>query len=267
MPDKGKAMRHSWRELRQLCWRFLRLDLAARFQGNLAGAAWTVIAPLLQLAVFFLVFVHIFGQRVPGLTGTGVVAFLALGFWPWFAFSEAVARATTALPDHAALISKVALPRMALVLARVLAPFVLHGIGFAVIIGLMPLFGVSLHWEGLGLALLLWLPLLALALGLGLVAAAVQVFVRDVGQVIGHLLQLTFFLTPILYARELVPDWLRPALDANPLTGIVSGMRAALLGGDWPGTALLVSLAAAVLVLVAGVWLFRRCDPWFEDYL
>src|SRR5690606_25453159 len=83
--------------------RFLRLDLAARFQGNVAGAAWTVLAPLLQLAVFFLVFVHIFGQRVPGLSGTGVVAFLALGFWPWFAFSEAIARATTALPDHAGL--------------------------------------------------------------------------------------------------------------------------------------------------------------------
>ena len=257
----------SRRQTLTLARRFLAEDLRARFQGNLAGAAWTVIAPLLQLAVFFLVFVHIFGQRVPGLTGTGVVAFLALGFWPWFAFSEAVARATTVLPDHAALIAKVALPRLSLVLARVLAPFVLHGIGFVVIVALMPLFGVGLDWSGLLPALLLWLPLLALALGFGLLAATVQVFVRDTGQVIGHLLQLLFFLTPILYARDLVPPWLQPALDANPLTGIVSGMRSALLGGEWPLAALGISLGGAVLVLLAGAWLFRRCDPLFEDYL
>lgn len=247
--------------------RFLAEDLRTRFQGNLAGAAWTVLAPLLQLAVFFLVFVHIFGQRVPGLSGTGVVAFLALGFWPWFAFSEAIARATTALPDHAALIAKVALPRASLVLARVLAPFVLHGVGFVVIVALMPLFGVTLAWSGLWLVPLLWLPLLALAIGLGLVAATLQVFVRDVGQVVGHLLQLMFFLTPILYARELVPDWLRPALDANPLTGIVTAMRATLLGGELPLGPLAISLGAAVLAVLLGAWLFRRCDPLFEDYL
>jgi len=247
--------------------RFLAEDLRARFQGNLAGAAWTIIGPLLQLAVFFLVFVHIFGQRVPGLSGAGVVGFLALGFWPWFAFSEAVARATTALQDHAGLLAKVALPRAALVLARVLAPFVLHGAGFLVILVLLPVLGVGLDPAGLPLALLLWLPLLALAIGFGLLAATVQVFVRDTGQVIGHLLQLTFFLTPILYARELVPAWLQPALDANPLTGIVTGLRVALLGGEWPLGALGVSFTAAVLVLFGGSWLFRRCTPLFEDYL
>lgn len=258
---------HPRRRTLHFAGRFLAEDLRTRFQGNLAGAAWTVLAPLLQLAVFFLVFVHIFGQRVPGLSGTGVVAFLALGFWPWFAFSEAIARATTALPDHAALIAKVALPRASLVLARVLAPFVLHGVGFVVIVALMPLFGVTLAWSGLWLVPLLWLPLLALAIGLGLVAATLQVFVRDVGQVVGHLLQLMFFLTPILYARELVPDWLRPALDANPLTGIVTAMRATLLGGELPLGPLAISLGAAVLAVLLGAWLFRRCDPLFEDYL
>jgi len=258
---------HKRAALAALTRRFLRLDLAARFEGNIAGAAWAILAPLLQLAVFFLVFVHIFGQRVPGLSGPGVVAFLALGFWPWFAFSEAVARATTTLPDNAALIAKVALPREALVLARVLAPFVLHGVGFVVILALMPLFGVELEWSGLWLVPLLWLPLLAMAIGIGLIVAAVQVFVRDLAQVVGHVLQLMFFLTPILYSRDIVPLWLRPVLDANPLTGIVTAMRAALLGGEFPLTPLLVSLGAAVLSMLLGAWLFRRLDPQFEDYL
>lgn len=260
-------MQHDRRALAALTRRFLRLDLAARFQGNIAGAAWAVLAPLLQLAVFFLVFVHIFGQRVPGLSGTGVVAFLAIGFWPWFAFSEAVARATTTLPDNAALIAKVALPREALVLARVLAPFVLHGVGFVVIVALMPVFGVDLAWSGMWLVPLLWLPLLGMAIGMGLLVAAVQVFVRDLAQVVGHVLQLMFFLTPILYSRDIVPAWLRPVLDANPLTGIVSSMRAAMLGGEFPLLALSISVGAAVASVLSGVWLFRRLDPQFEDYL
>ena len=152
-------------------------------------------------------------------------------------------------------------------MARVGAAFALHAVGFLAILALLPLFGVSLDWTGLPLVALLWLPLLAAALGLGFAAAAIQVFVRDLGLIIGHLLQLMFFLTPILYAREMIPERLRPALDANPLTALFGAMREAMLPGVASGAALLPAVIACAVMLVLGLLVFRRCERTVEDFL
>ncbi|MEZ5465504.1 MAG: ABC transporter permease [Lysobacteraceae bacterium] len=247
--------------------RFLRQDLEGRFRGNIAGAAWALVGPVLQLSVFYAVFVHIFKARIPGLEGAGYLAFLALGFWPWFAFSEAVTRSTTAIQDHAGLIGKVALPRSVLVVARVLGAFVLHGVGFALVLLLLPLLGVSLQWQGLPIAVMLWLPLLLLALGAGFAAASIQIFVRDFSQIVAHLLQIGFFMTPILFSREMVPALLRPVLDVNPMTGIVQGTRDALIGDGAEALQLPASVGIALLCLALGYGVFRRCDRYFEDFL
>lgn len=246
---------------------FARQDLSGRFRGNLAGAAWVVVAPLLQLLVFYFVFLHIFRSRVPGLEGNGYLAFLALGFWPWFAFSEAIARATTALQDNAALAAKVAMPKASLVLGRVLAAFALHGAGYAVVLMLLPLLGIDLAWRWLPVALLLWLPLFVLATGLGMAGAVVQVFVRDLGQMIGHLLQLAFFLTPILYSAHMVPERFRPVLQWNPLAVLVGGGRDLMLGVTLSTTAVVVALTLTIMVSLAGWLLFRRCERHVEDFL
>lgn len=242
-------------------------DLQTRFTGSLLGAAWSVLAPLLQLAVFYVVFLHIFKARVPGLEPDAYLVFLALGFWPWFAFSEAVARATTAVQDSAALAAKIALPRALPVVARVLASFLVHGVGFVAVLLVLLAIGPPLHWSGLPAALLLWLPLLAMALGIGLVVASLQVFVRDLSQSIGPLLSLGFFLTPIVYALQMAPLGLSRWLQWNPLTAVVQGQRSLLLFGDgvvdgWPAMAI-----GAVLLPLIGLWVFRRTAPWFEDYL
>lgn len=247
--------------------RFLRQDLEGRFRGNVAGAAWALIGPVLQLAVFYVVFVQIFKARIPGLDGLGYLGFLALGFWPWFAFSEAVSRATTVIPDNAGLIGKVALPRSTLVLARVLGAFVLHGAGFVLVLAILPLLGVSLHPTGLPTAVLLWIPLLLMATGAAFVAASVQVFVRDFSQIVTHLLHIGFFMTPILFSRDMVPEPLQPVVDVNPLTGVVQGTRDALMGGGVGLQPLLLSLALSLLILLLGVAVFRRCNRYFEDFL
>lgn len=264
MSDAGvtsAAIRHHAGLLRL----FLRQDLRARFVGNLAGTLWAVVSPLAQLAIFHLVFTQIFKARVPGLEGVGYLAFLALGFWPWFAFSEAVTRAAGAIQEQAGLLDKVAVSPAVLVLARVAGAFVVHGIGFIAVLVVLSVLGIDLHWSGLGWVLLLWLPLLVFAIGLGLVAATVQVFVRDLAQMIGPLMSLLFFLTPIIYARSIVPDFLQGALDANPLTGLVEGIRAALIGLPWPPMAVTWLVPLATLAL--GAWMYRRTRARFEDFL
>jgi len=249
-----------------LCRLFMGQDLRARFQGNAGGVAWAVLAPLLQLAIFYFVFTQIFKARIEGLDGLGYLAFLALGFWPWFAFSEAVSRATTTLQEQAGLVRKVAVPVSALIMARVLAAFLLHGLGFLAVLLVLGLVGVDLNWWALPLLPLLWLPLLLLAAGVGLMTAAGQVFVRDLGQIIGLLLSFWFFLTPIIYSRQMIPDWIRPVMDMNPMTGLVEAHRQLLLGLD-SGVPWLASLTGVALLSVLGVWVFRRCRPVLEEFL
>lgn len=250
----------------QLCALFIRQDLRTRFAGNLLGLAWAVLAPLLTLAVFNLVFVHILRARVPGLEGGAYLVFLALGFWPWFAFSEALTRGTTALTEHAALADKIALPRSVSVLAAVLAPFGIHLFGYALVLLVLAVAGPAMDWSALPFALLMWLPLLAMAWGLALLLASLQVFVRDLAQTVGLLVTLWFFLTPILYAPELVSPRLAAWLAWNPVSGVVDAQRAllptlsSLPGAGW-GT-----LVGLVLMPSLGLLVYRRLRRHLEEF-
>jgi lipopolysaccharide transport system permease protein len=246
---------------------FVRQDLAQRYAGQLTGLAWIALAPLLQLALFALVFGHIFKARVPGLEGGGYVAFLALGMWPWFAFAEAVTRAASAVTDHGSLLGKVAVPPEVLVAARVLTPFLLHGIGFGLVLAVLFALGTQLDPVGLLPALAAWMVMLVLALGVGTLAAVLQVFVRDLAQLVAYVLTAWMFLSPVLYTREMAPAGMRGWMQVNPIAGIVESSRDPLLFGRWDGTGLLVALAVALAVAALAALLFRRVRPHLHDFL
>lgn len=256
-------MSRHWQLLRH----FVRQDLAQRYAGQLTGLAWIALAPLLQLALFALVFGHIFRARVPGLDGAGYVAFLALGMWPWFAFSEAVTRAASAVTDHGRLLNKVAVPPEVLIAARVVTPFLLHAIGFLLVLGAIVALGTPLHPQALPMVLGAWGALLVLALGVGAIAAVVQVFVRDLAQLVAYLLTAWMFLSPVLYTRDMVPDAMRGWMHVNPLAGIVEAARDPLLFGRGDALALVLAAGAALAVLALAALLFRRVRPHLHDFL
>ncbi|HRN60601.1 MAG TPA: ABC transporter permease [Chiayiivirga sp.] len=242
-------------------------DLRQRFTGNVLGAAWAVLAPLLQLLVFAVVFAGIFKARVPGLDERGYVAFLALGMWPWFAFSEAVARGASALTDGAGLLAKVAISTWDMVAARVIAAFIIHGIGFIVVVLLLALWLdlISLVW--LPATLIAWIGLAALALALAQIFAICNVFARDTQQILTYLLTAWMFLTPILYAHSLLPPAFSGWMKVNPMTGLIAGVRDPLLWRDAsvivPWTSLLV--AGGALLLAWGM--HRRFRPHVREFL
>lgn len=246
---------------------FVRQDLVQRFGGNVIGLAWVALGPLLQLALFALVFVHIFKARVPGLEGNGYVAFLALAMWPWFAFAEGVARAAGALTEQAGLLRKVAVPPFVLIAARTLTPFLLHLGGFVLVLLALPAMGIALEWRWLPLALATWLAIFALALGVGTLAALTQVFVRDLGQLIGYLLTAWLFLSPILYPREMAPEALAGWYAVNPIAGWVENIRDPLLFGSAKPGAALASLAGTAVVALLAAFAYRRLRPHVEDFL
>ena len=249
---------------------FIRRELRNRYLGSISGALWALLQPLIQLAIYGFVWTYVFKMRLPGDNDSpmAIVPFLALGVWPWNAFSEAVMRSATAIQDNAGLIGKVAFPRGVLVFAASSASFLLHSVGFIVVVVAIELLGGPLRLVFLPLGLLAFALLFVLALGFGYLFAAIQVFVRDLSQVLGQLLPLMMFTSPVLYAREFLPDRFRHWLDWNPFTFYPEYLRAELLGiGNVGAYAQLAALGLAMTTLAIGYAVFRRLDSRFEDFL
>lgn len=247
---------------------FARREIHGRYLGSLSGLTWALLHPLLQLALYATVFVHIFGARIPEAAEIGFVPYVAAGFWAWLLFAEGVARGLPAIVDNASLIGKVKMPAEVLVLASILATFAVHLVGFALVLVLLALTGTRIDLLGALLALPVLAMLGVLTLGMGLALAACQVFIRDLAQIVQQLLAFGFFLTPILYTRSMLPEFARPLMGLNPLTYYPEKLRALLLHGHYqPTQADLLALAVAAIALVLGIGLFRRLTHHFEDFL
>jgi lipopolysaccharide transport system permease protein len=249
---------------RQLVSRAVRTD----YLDNLTGFAWLVIQPLLLLAVYAFVFTTIFKARIPAAGEMGFVPFLAVAFWPGTAFSESVLRASGAVTSNAALIGKVAFPAELLPLSTVTATFLMHLAGYLAVLIVLQLLGTTIHWLGLLAALPVLLLLGLLACALALFASALQVFLRDVAQILPPLMTFWFFTTPILYSASLLPPQWAAVMQFNPMTWYVDRLRDFLLFGDFAvGVADLVVPLLTLLMFGLALVFFRRFSPHFEDFL
>jgi ABC-type polysaccharide/polyol phosphate export permease len=247
---------------------FVVRDIRQRYLGSLWGGLWALLQPLLLFGIYALVFVQILRVRLPATVAGDFVPFLVAGLWPWTAFAEALNRASNAIPEHAGLLAKVAMPRAVLVVAPVTASFALHGAGFVAVIAAVAAMGREWHPAGIPAALVLFLLLYGFALGLACALAAIQVFVRDLSHVLAQAITLWFFLTPVFYTREMVPPAFARVLDLNPVTVYVDGIRAALATGAQPdATSLLLAVATTAVACALGAFVFRRLSKHFEDFL
>lgn len=250
----------------------LRSFVAREIQGSIRGSnlgwIWLVVSPVLLLLVYTLVFGVIFNARAPqGLT-VPFIAWLSVALWPWLAFSDGILRASGGLVKHAAVLSKVPVPAMLFPFSSHAAAFLLHLAGYIVVLACLGLFGVSFSVSGLPYVVLLLATLYLFSLGLALLAAALQVWIRDVEMLLPTFLMLWFFLTPIIYAPELLPEAARPWLALNPMSWWMGEIRAALFEGKVaPDQVLLMLAAGSGAVLWGAQRLFNRLQPHFEDFL
>ncbi|WP_376697146.1 ABC transporter permease [Wenzhouxiangella sp. EGI_FJ10305] len=246
----------------------VRREIRSRFIGSASGWVWLILNPLLLLAVYSFVFGVIFQARVPPGLDMPFVAWLAVALWPWLMFSEGVLRGSQSILEHAALISKVSLPRELLVLASVSAVFLLHLAGYLAVFLVLIALGIDLSWSGLPRLLLALISLYILTTGLALGLSAIQVYVRDLEQALPTVFMFWFFLTPILYAPSLLPSELAVWLDLNPLTWWMGEIRGGMLHAEpVPGWPALVMFLGSLAVAWAGHRIFRRLSPYFEDFL
>ena len=263
-PSRGWVrldLRELW-EYRELLYFFVWRDIKVRYKQTVLGAAWAVIQPFFTMVVFSLFFGRL--ARMPS-EGVPYPIFAYSALVPWMYFANALTGATNIMVEHQRVITKVYFPRLVLPISAVLSGLVDFGIAFTVLIGMMLFYGIV---PTVAMWMLPFFILLAMitALGVGLWLSALNVQYRDVRYTIPFLVQFWLFATPIAYPSTLVPEKWRALYGLNPMAGVVEGFRWALLGKEQgPGPMLAVSAIAITLVLLGGLFYFRRMEKTFAD--
>ena len=263
-PSSGWAaldLRELWiyRELVYfLTWR----DLKVRYKQTLLGAAWAVLQPFLTMVVFSIFFGDL--AKVPS-DGIPYPIFSYTALLPWQLFTKALQDASRSLVASSHMITKVYFPRVILPLASILAGVVDFLVAFIVLLGMMVYYKITFTTRAFILPALLLLTLVT-ALGVGLWLSALNVLYRDINYVVHFLTQFWMFITPIAYPASMIPAKWLPLYALNPMTGVVEGFRWALLNrGDFPFLLIGISTVVSILLLISGMFYFKRMERLFAD--
>jgi lipopolysaccharide transport system permease protein len=265
-PDSGWFSGLRAREIwayRELA-RFLALrDLKLRYKQTAFGIAWAIIQPLTAAAIFAIVFGHLADVPSDGLPYL-VFAYTGVALWTYLASS--VSAAAESLVEHHDLVTKVAFPRILAPCAAVMPGLLDLAFSLVILGGFMALYGIA---PPPAVALLpLWVAAAVMvALGAGMLLCALNVQYRDVRYALGFVVQTWLFVSPVAYPSSLVEGAWRYAYAANPMVGVIDGVRWSVAGGPAPGWADLVSLPAGVALLGLGIVYFGRVERRFADVI
>lgn len=242
-------------------------ELRARYRQSWLGLAWLVLTPILMLAVYTLVFRHVFQVRW-SVQGEGALAFalrLYAGLAVFNFFADCVNRAPSLVTEQPHLVKKVVFPLEVLAWSSVLTNLV-QLIVSALLLLMLSGFGLG-HIPLSALALpIVWLPLVCLCLGLAWGLSALGAYIRDIGQVLSMVMTALVFMSPVFFPVEVLPKGLQQWMWLNPLAPIMTQTRQVLLAGQWPDWgSVFFSLLLSVGVAVMGALLFRRLRTGFSD--
>ena len=241
-----------------LTWR----DVKVRYKQTVLGAAWAVLQPLSMMLVFSLFFGRL--AKMPS-DGIPYPLFTFSALLPWQLFAHSLTESSNSLVGNQHLITKIYFPRLVIPISAVLAGLVDFAIAFVILLGMMLYYGVTPGWALFTLPGFVLLTILT-ALGFGLWLSALNVKYRDVRYTMNFLVQFWLFATPVAYSSNLIPDKWRFIYGINPMAGVVEGFRWALLGKSSPPNMMLwVSIAVVIIVLVSGLYYFRRMEQEFAD--
>lgn len=237
----------------------VRRELQSKYRNSVLGVTWIILTPLATILVYTVVFSQIMRSRLPEADGAldyGI--YLCAGVLTWLFFAEVVGRAQNMFLECAALLKKVNFPRICLPIIVVLNA----GVNFFIIFGLFSLF-LFLSGRFPGLVYLAIFPILTVqimfSVGLGTILGVLNVFFRDVGQFFGMFLQFWFWLTPIVYPVEILPEPVRRLLALNPMVPLVQAYQGVLVHARWPDWGSIIPVALfSVMLCVLGLHLFRK---------
>lgn len=243
-------------------------EYRTRYARSRFGTLWIILQPLVQVVLYAAVLSNILGARLGGVENQYAYAvYLLAGILCWSLFSEIVQRSLTVFIDNASILRKVRFPRIALPLIVVGSSAVANAALFLMMMVILPFLGFRPN------VFYVWLPALALLTialsgGLGLLLGTLNVFMRDVGQIVGVLLQIMFWMTPIIYPPSVLDgNWFNVVLDANPLVPLVTGYHDVIVYARPPQVSMWLPTVTAIVALMLAMFVFRRASADMVDSL
>ena len=254
---------------RHLLVNIVKRDIKTRYTGSALGIFWSIINPIIMLLVFTFVFSVIFKIKIMQYgQEQGFLEYFLCGFLPWLAFQEGVVKSTTVIVENSNLVKRVKFPSELLIVSTVVSTFLLQLIGFAIFIAVLAITG-KIEKGSLFLLLPLVLVLqVFFTTGLAYLFSGIQVFFRDISQIVQFLFSVWFYATPIFYSMSMVPEQFKTIMAINPVTHLIEIYRSLILLGRLPGWSVFLypCLFGAVIFLLGGR-VFYRLKPAFDDYL
>lgn len=272
------SLRELWR-YRELVRELVVRDLKLRYKSSALGFLWSLLNPLLLMVVFTVVFTFM----LPNMTVTDFPVFVLCGLLPWNFFATSVTTSVNSVVGHAYLLKKVYFPREVLPISNVLANGVNFALSLVVLLGAVLLSGRPLRWVVLYLPAIMLVQLL-FTLGVAFVLSTLNVYYRDTSVIMDVVMQAWFFVTPVFYPIDILPEWTsllghavpvrRLIYILNPMASIVATYRSALYGqidGGPPGPPgwdfLTRTAVTALVCCLAGYWIFHRHSDRFAEEL
>ncbi len=256
-------LREFW-AYRELIYFFVWRDLKVRYKQTFVGAAWAVLQPTATMVLFTIFFGGFLGLPTGGLPDP---VFYYASLLPWTYFQGAVTTSTNTLIENQGVVTKIYFPRMIMPVAAVIPGLVDLAIASVVLIVIMLFYGVTPAATSF-LAPLFVLLAAGTALGVGLWLSVINAAYRDVRIIIPFIIQAWFFVSPVLYPAEAVPESFRWIYSLNPMTGAIEGFRWSLTGvGNTPEKTVLISAVAVCVLLLSGALYFRRREVLIADVI
>ena len=255
---------------RWFIWERAVADLRHRYAGTSLGMVWNVLHPLAMIALYSLIFSTLMPARLPGVSERfGYVLYLCSGFLPWLAFSECITRGTNAFLDNAPYLRKLPMPEQVFVAQTAAAATLGLAISFSLLLAISLILGhrPTIEWLLLPLPLAL---LQASGFGIGLLLGTLNVFFRDIGQLLQIALQVLFWTVPVVWNPDALrlPAGLRTALQWHPLVPMFEGIRDLFLYGRLPSASDWgMMIAWTAVLLLAAYAAFRALQTEIRDVL
>ena len=249
-------------EYREMLYSLVKRELRSRYKASFLGFLWTFITPLLQLAVYSLVFSKIFVS-----TADNFIVFIFTGLLPWNFFSSAINVATGSIVNNSNLVKKIYFPKIILPISVVCTFMMDYIFGLIILIPALFISKVTFTFN------MLWFPVILLiqmlfTLGLSFALSAWFVKARDVQYLVSVIMMLWFYLTPILYNIDSLSDILKKILILNPLTSIIISYQNIFVYGKSPYfTGLLISCIISLVTFVIGIIIFKKNEKSFAEEL
>jgi lipopolysaccharide transport system permease protein len=239
-------------------------EIKARYTQTVFGFAWAIFQPIALTVIFVVAFSYF--VKLPS-DGLPYPIFIYTAMLPWAFFTRALGMGIPSIVSNMSLVTKIYLPRAIFPMSTIGTSFVDFVCGLVVLIGLMVYYQIPLN-STMGLLPVLFLIQLIIMLGIVLGGAALNVFYRDIGQMVGVLLQIWMYACPIVYPVSVVPAHLRFWYMLNPMAVIINGYRQVILLAQWPNWyELVVAGAISILILIGGYLIFKRLEPQFADVI